>query len=246
MSNSIADAVDNIAEEFPGGGSGSSRSITEALDRIRKVVAGCCSGSIDYSHLAIGPVEHILVFGSVDTIALKDVGVEGKVPYFSSHGVLTDLCGRTLPGTVCQSALPVDLSIFPGTGLWPTVQAGPPFDTLPVDNTNTVVPVIAPSVGYAKCFTDFGKGDTIVTVGPSIPKIAVTKDGGAQFWVSLCMAISQGTGKYAGAKGEHAFVGSAYFPEWPKDPKKVPPLLAAGFKVKLVRCIKAVLKADLA
>jgi len=80
----------------------------------------------------------------------------------------------------------------------------------------------------------------------SSPKIAITKDGGAQFWVSLCMAMSQGTGKYDGARGEQAFVGSAYFPKWPAKPDAQVAILAAGFQVRLVRCIKVVLKADLA
>jgi len=66
-----------------------SNSITEALDGIRDVLAS--HGGVEYSQLAIGPAEQVLVFGSDDIIILKNIGVKGKIPHFSSSGQVTDI-----------------------------------------------------------------------------------------------------------------------------------------------------------
>ncbi len=235
-SKNITEALDRISHEFPDG-SDPSVNITQALDRIRKVVSGCCCGNLDYSQLAIGPVEQVVVFGSNDIITLKDLGVKGKAPYFSSHGQITDLCGRVIPETKVQSALPADPNALKLGLTWPPVQVAPFYEP-PVDQTNTT------DVHYPKTNVVFNKDDSIVSVGPILAKLVLVKGGGAQFWETASLAISQGTGKYEGAKGMQSFLGSAFFPKFPTDLNEQLALLAAGFPVRLVRCFKLVLKAD--
>jgi hypothetical protein len=214
-----------------------SESVVEALDRIRDVLEQKKQHTdIGYPQLAIGHDEQVLVFNTEDHITLNVD--DPTAPYFFSHGELTDLWGNPVPGGTIQSALPADPNALPLTLQWPNPQPSP-FDKPPVDNTNTT------DIGFAKTVIYFGDGSSIVTVGPSFAKVGLLKGGGAQFWESSCEAISQGTGKYDGAKGKLAFVGSAYFPEFPADPNEVIKLLAQGFKAKIVRCVKLVLKKDI-
>lgn len=251
-SKNVVEAIDRLREPTPPGFSygngpgagkanggngaaaklGRSKSVVEALDRLREELGT----GIDFSQLAIGP-EEVLLFASDDTIFLKVTSpTEG---YFTSQAPLTDIWGRRLPGSV-EAALPVKFADLGGTTQWPKPQKSP-FDQPPVDSTNVS------DIGFAKNFFDFGNGNTIVTVGPSLPKLTLLKNGGAQFWESSCQAISQGTGKYEGARGLLAFVGSAYFSSFPdpSDGQKVVEKLAQGFPARLTRCIKLVRKGNL-
>jgi len=99
-------------------------------------------------------------------------------------------------------------------------------------------------VHYPKTNVSFNKEDSIVSVGPIPAKLGLLKGGGAQFWETASLVISQGTGKFEGAKGMQSFLGSAHFPKWPKSDTDQLKLLAEGFQVRLVRCFKLVLKAD--
>jgi hypothetical protein len=211
---------------------GRSKSVVEAIDRLRE---GLGTG-IDFSQLATGP-EEVLLFASDDTIFLKVTSKDDG--YFTSQAPLTDIWGRRLPGSV-EAALPVKFADLGSTTTWPNPQQSP-FNQPPVDNANVK------DIGFAKNFFDFGHGNTIVTVGPSLPKLTLLKNGGAQFWESSCQAISQGTGIYEGARGLLAFVGSAYFPTFPNpsDGQKVVERLAQGFPARLTRCIKLVRKGNL-
>lgn len=192
------------------------------------------TASIEYERLAINAVEHVLVYGSEDLVTLVDVNVEGKAPYFASDGYLTDLSGRKLPGSQILAALPVDLANLGETLKWPPQQREP-FDKLPIDATNAIV-------GFARNSFNFGDGSSIVTVGAALPKILRLKGGDAMLWVTSAQLISQGTGKYEGARGIQSFSGSSYFPTWPASPEAQVGLLMAGFKAKIHRCIKLVAK----
>jgi hypothetical protein len=195
------------------------------------------SGSIsviEFPRLAIEPTEHVLVYGSEDLVTLKDVGVAGKTPYFASDGYLTDFSGRRLPGSQILAALPVDLSTFGETLKWPPPQREP-FDQLPVDATNVVV-------GFARNSFKFGDGNSIVTVGAALPRLLLLRGGAAMFWVTSCQAITQGTGRYEGARGIQSFSGSSYFPTWPTSPEGQVGLLSRPFRAKIHRCIKVALK----
>jgi hypothetical protein len=90
------------------------------------------SAAIEFARLAIAPAEHVLVYGSEDVVTLRDVGVEGKTPYFASDGYLVDFFGKRLPGSQILAALPVDVAKFGETLKWPPAQREP-FDQLPVD-----------------------------------------------------------------------------------------------------------------
>jgi hypothetical protein len=218
-----------------------SRSVVEAIDRVREALALYGEpGTIEFPGLAIEPVEQVLVFGSEDIVTLKDVNVPGKIPYFGSEGYLTDFSGRRIPGSTIQAALPVDPrpEAFQKQFLWPPEQPKP-FDELPVHSTNT-------DVGFAKNSFSFGNGNSLVTVGGTLPKILRLENGGAKFWVTSCQVISQGTGRYVGARGIQSFSGSSYFHVWPESLEDAIRLLTTGFRAKIFRCIKLVLNENIA
>jgi len=223
---------------------GHSRSVIGALDGIRDAIrAASHSGGIHYQQLAQGPLEKVLAFNDDDHIVLKNFPgdpAKGDFPYFSSHGTLTDLYGNHLPGSKVETAFPLTVPPDQLNDLlysWPPEQPQP-YDAPPVDGKNTTPP------GPSKQFYDFGDGSSIVTVGPSLPKIVRTKGGGAQFWVSSIGVISQGSGKYAGAHGLSSYVGSAFFKKWPATLPQQLPILIAGFDVKVAIFVKLVLKQD--
>jgi hypothetical protein len=64
------------------------------------------------------------------------------------------------------------------------------------------------------------------------------------FWVVSCQVITQGTGRFEGARGIQSFSGSSHFPKWPPSPDEQVALLIKPFKAKIHRCIKVVLKGD--
>jgi hypothetical protein len=190
--------------------------------------------SLECRQLPIQSAEQVLLFGSEDQVVLKDVGVAGKIPYFASVGYLTDVSGKKLPGSEILAALPVDLTALGETFKWPPAQSKP-FGELPVDATNV-------SVGFARNSFDFGDGNSIVSVGAAVPKFLQLQGGAAMFWVTSCQLITQGTGRYAGARGIQSFSGSSYFSYWPASPQGQVGLLVKGFRAKIFRCIKVVLK----
>ncbi|HKD14877.1 MAG TPA: hypothetical protein VKE71_10045 [Candidatus Angelobacter sp.] len=199
-------------------------------------VAAGRAASIEFPAIAIGPVEHVLGFNSDEQISLQGFPAN---PFFTVKGVITDLHADHLPGTSVETAFPLDPALLGTVTQWPDPQSQP-FNQPPVDNKNTT------SIGYSKQSHNFGNNNTIVAVGPSLPKLTLLKNGGAQFWVSTAGVISQGTGKFEGARGEACFSGSAYFPKWPSDQPSQIKILQAGFSVRVCRFIKYTLKQDLA
>ena len=197
-------------------------------------------GNINEPQLAIGPVEKVLAFNVKARITLIPAGASTPA-YFSSVGVITDLRGQPLKGSRSETALPTDPAALPLVFKWPNEQ-GAPFSKIPpnVDSTNVS------TLGFSKQEYFFGDEDpsSLVTVGPSLPKITLLKDGGAQFWVGSVGAVSQGTGKYLGAKGMAAYDGGAFFKSWPSNPADVLKLLEAGFEALVATYFKVVLKQD--
>ena len=217
-----------------------SESLIDALDGVRDAVLSIGgAGVIEYPLIAF-PSEHVLAFNNNEFSHLRGIA-EGQ-PYFTSDGEITDLQHRLLPGSKVQSTFPVELSKFLDVYQWPNPQPEP-FD-LPtnhsVDTTNAV-PAASSKQAYF-----FGDGSYLVTVGPSIPKIAFTKDGGAQFWVSSVGVSSQGAGKYEGAKGMSVYTGSAYLKDFPpkQDQKGQVSYLQQGFSILVGTYFKLVLKKD--
>lgn len=216
---------------------GTSRSVVEAIDRL-----GLLPGK------STGPYEEVLLFNCSVTITLEKDPKSGQ-QYFSSKGSLHggslfDLSGRALPGSDVKTALPtlVTKATAPYLLTFPEEQPGP-YDILPVKTGPGQPPAgEIPPGSYTKQFYDFGKGDTLVTEGPAFPKLTYLKEGGAQFWVGFIGAITQGTGKYAGAKGMGSFNGSAYFAFFP-PPDEFPDILLTlekGFPANVAVCIKVI------
>jgi hypothetical protein len=212
------------------------KDLVEALQGIRQELKSKDEpGEYEYSAIGNGPVELVLAFNNDEFIKL--LGPD-HAPYFSSHGPLTDLDGNAIPGSRVATTFPVDPSKFGETGLWPNEQVEP-FDEPPTDNTNTT------GNGYSKQAYYFDNDkDWFVTIGPSLPKIVKTKDGGAQFWVGSIGVIAQGQGRFAGAKGVTTYVGSAYLEHWPDDFYEQIKILRGGFRALIGTYVKVVLGKD--
>ena len=258
-SKSLTEAVDNFGRTLQRVQAGRDKDVAEAIDRLRDLIERKTTeqsnvviealdkfhtvlesherdGNIDYSRIANGPVEHVLAFNNDEFIALKNATT--KEPYFSSHGVLTDLHHHELPGSKVETTFPVDPGKIGESFNWPAEQVQP-FDSPPLDFTNTT------GHGYSKQAYFFdGGSSSLVTVGPSLPKIAVLKKGGAQFWVCSIGVVTQGTGKYKGARGGSVYLGSAYLETWPKKFESQVKILAAGFKALVSTYFKLVFKND--
>jgi hypothetical protein len=141
------------------------------------------------------------------------------------------------------TTFPVDPTTLPATRLFPNKQPEPfnkpnlPEDK--VDNTNTT------ENGYSKQAYFFNyKRDSLVTVGPSLPKITKLKNGGAQFWVGSIGVVAQGTGEYEGARGVSVYIGSGYLPKWPDELDAQIKILRDGFDALVGTYFKLVLKRD--
>lgn len=216
-----------------------SKTVRKALDNIRYVLEyEVPSGvTIEYPHLSTGPVEHVLVFNIKEHHTLKDTGT--PTPYFSNQGYFTDVQSRVLAGSSCKTSLAVDASKLATTYEWPPEQPAP-FDRPPSLFVNT------DPLGHSKQAYFFGDGSSLVTTGPSVPKLLRLKGGGAQLWVASVGVIAQGTGKYEGARGLSSYVGSASFAVWPTKVGDQLKTLAAGFEAVISASFKLVFKADIA
>lgn len=240
----IGQVLEEINKKLPGGDAGNNgggtdhvgERIAAALEGIREDLrAQDEPGKFEYPEIGNGPVELVLAFNNDEFIKL--LGPD-NAPYFSSHGPLTDLDGNVIPGTRVATTFPVDPSKFGETGLWPPPQVEP-FDEPPTNNTNTT------GNGYSKQAYYFNNDkDFFVTIGPSLPKIVKTKDGGAQFWVGSIGVVSQGRGRFEGARGVTTYVGSAYLPHWPDDFYEQIKILRGGFKALIGTYVKVVLGKD--
>ena len=230
--------------------------ITAELARINRAItdlsAKCCSpgdglpcGTANYPQLAIGPVEEVIAFNNDETIQLK-IDAAGN-PYFSSFGYLTDLCHKKLPGSSVRTTFPVDSRQFPNTVVFPPKQAEPEYDPdghrggLTPPNAKHLLKIAeATANGYSIQAYWLNKDDYFETVGPSVPKIARLDGGGAQFWVGSIGVITQGAGRFKGAKGVATYVGSGYFSEWPTETDKQLALLQMPFRAQIGTFVKFV------
>lgn len=216
-----------------------SRSIIEAIDRLRG------THGIAYPQLAVGPVEHVLALNADEIHYLKGYPPKpGKPAYFSSNGTYTDLSGRPIPNSKNQACFPVGPDPNKLEALINSVppEQVKPFDGLTVDDPkNTTVPP-----GPSKHYGFFGDGNWLVTVGYVLPKVFKVKTGGAQFQVYGMGVITQGGGKYEGARGQAFFGGSAFFEEWPDKVEDQITLFQNGFPARVTCLFKLVLKGDAA
>ena len=204
-------------------------SVAQELSEIRKILPSLSPGAglYNFRQIANGPVEQVLAFNNNETIRLVQDPNAPDHPHFSSGGILTDLQHNDIPGSEVRTTFPVNKKDFALTGLWPGVQRKP-FNEPPVEEHNAEVK------GYSKQYYSFNCGrDFFVTVGPSIPKITKLHGGGAQFWVGSIGVMTQGHGKFEGARGVSVYVGSAFLEEWPDDVGAQIQKLAAGFPARI-------------
>lgn len=226
-SSSVVEAVDRNSARL--------EEIAEYLDKLSG--GGAPERGTRFQKIANGPFERVIAFNNDERIVLKNPAGdpndadEEKRPHFSSHGVLTTIWSEPLPGSKVETTFPVDPAAIGGAFQWPKKQK-PPWDGPPTDPTNTT------GIGFSKQFYDLGDGNTFVTVGPSLPKITPTDNGGAQFWVNSIGVMTQGTGIFQGARGTTTYIGSAYFAKWPA--KFDPTLLTKEFKARISTFVKFV------
>ena len=161
--------------------------------------------------------------------------------YFQITGFLTDVNHRVGKNTKFETVFPFDPTIAPGIiATWPP-QQGCPFDGPPVDGAHTE------RLGFSKTNFVFSDDDSIVTVGPSIPKLALLQDSAAQLTVASVGVITDGTGKYEGGRGLGAFNGRAFFEQAPSfvDPPSGLQQLIDGFPLKVAVSIQVIQKGHL-
>ncbi|HSE19894.1 MAG TPA: hypothetical protein VLB46_22725 [Pyrinomonadaceae bacterium] len=194
------------------------------------------ASNVEYPLIAQGPLETVLAFTTDEQIFLK--GLPDN-PYFSSHGVLVDFQHNRLPGMFSRLSFPIGNVDVADANLWPPVQPEP-FDE------PTLFEVHADKHGFSKQAYFFDGGESsLVTVGPSLPKIVRLKGGGAQFWVASNGVITQGTGKYKGVRGISAYNGSSIFPTWPENESEQFEILSNGFNALVSAYFKLVSQANI-
>jgi hypothetical protein len=225
-----------------GGRMSSSKSVVEAIDRLRDSQG--IGGEYSYPEIKNGRFENVLAFNNDEHIHLVE---DDKGLHFSSEGKLTDLQHRPIPGSAVQTTFPVQQKDFDGAPKWPDEQTKP-WNGPPLNNKNTT------ANGYSKQtyffnntrpieFEDLAKTtwesiadyyqDCFVTVGPSLPKITPLSKGGAQFWVGSIGVVTQGIGEYKEVHGVSVYIGSAYLPKWPVDQKDQIEILKKGFDARV-------------
>ena len=210
------------------------KTLTTALEEIRYVLEHEVLHDIvvEQPQLTIGPMEQVLAFKINEHHFLKDANT--PTPHFSNQGYFSDLHGRVLRNSSCRTSLKVDISKLPETEQWPPPQPEPFDDGNSIfDHTD--------ALGHSKQAYFFPDGSSLVTTGPSVPKIVKLKGGGAQLWVASVGVIAQGTGKYTGSKGLSSYVGSAHFQHWPATPQEQLKVLEAGFPAVIAAYFKLIL-----
>jgi len=215
-----------------------SANVIQALDGIRDAIQGAAAKpQYLFPRIETGPFEEVLGFSTREKIVLVNPP-PASGSYFSSTGVIVDVWGKEVSGTRVSTSFPLDPTKLATLFEWPPPQ-DEPYNKVPPDvvETNT-----APA-GYSRqAYFWNNDQDSIVTVGPAVPKIVTPLvNGSGQFWVAAVGVISQGTGKYKGVRGEQAYVGSAYFDPWPPTLEELFEVLAAGFTVHSASWIKLVL-----
>jgi hypothetical protein len=102
-------------------------------------------------------------------------------------------------------------------GVWEPVQPPselpvvPPKPRPPLDQPKGPVPETLPRA-YTKAIWTFGDGSSITAVGPAMLHLVPFSDGSQIFLVSVAAIITNGTGRFAGARGVKTALGSTFVP----------------------------------
>lgn len=222
------DIMQRTAETFVGflPGDDIGRSMANAPSEGKSV------SGIELPRLAIGPNEEVLIW---EVLASAQLFIESETDaYWHVWGRTSDIQREVIDGSFFDTVFPFELATIPGISAWPRPQGGP-FNRPPVDSRDTTAP------GYSKTQFTFADGSTLVTVGPSIPKLALTKNGTGQLWVTSVGVMTEGTGRFAGALAMAALNGSSFMDPWPdfENPagRKV---LEDGFQVNVSINLKVI------
>jgi hypothetical protein len=216
-----------------------SRSLVEAVDRLRESKTPEGKAGIEFPRLAIGPYEEVFVFEVAGHVVLYEVSGPDWDAYFHINGTLLNLSGTTVDGGTFETVFPLKFSLAPQILTWPPIQ-GAPFVAPPVNGALT------DGYGFSKSNFVLGEQGTIVTVGPSIGKFTKTKGGGAQLWVTSVGVTTYGSGRFAGVRGMGAFNGSGYYASAPDlSTSEGRKQLRDGFAVKVSINLKVIGGEDL-
>ena len=87
----------------------------------------------------------------------------------------------------------------------------PPQPQIPFDVPQGPVPALAPAANTKGTWT-FGDGSAITVVGPAMTTLTRLPDGSLLFMVATMQWITNGTGRFAGARGLKSSLGSTHVP----------------------------------
>lgn len=152
--------------------------------------------------------------GIIPAEAYTDPREELIVRYVVGNGVINAAHHIAVEGQVYKlNGVPdgehhgIDLPVVPLQQMFQAPpDPRPPFDepTPPVDEVEVL--------SYTKGIWKFGDGSTIVAEGPAQLRVIFYVDGASQLWVSGEQIITDGTGRYAGARGVKTVGGSSWVP----------------------------------
>jgi len=218
MREAIASRLDggkSEAERHPGDGSAADLPFTTFERFIRSPLTGGVERVLAFNndeHIRLVVPDRILNLPNPTIEDLLSLG-EDELPYFSSHGPLTDLYGNAPRGTWVSTTFPLGVESLAASLTWPGVEDVPfPYDQPPLGPPGETEKV--KGHGYSKQAYYLNDEDYFVTIGPSLPRIAPLKNGNAQFWVGSIGIIAVGYGKFTGARGISTYVGSGYVENW--------------------------------
>jgi hypothetical protein len=89
--------------------------------------------------------------------------------------------------------------------------AVPPQPQIPFNVPAGPVPALPPAANTKGTWT-FADGSSITVVGPAMTTLTQLPNGGFLFMVATMQWITNGTGRYAGARGLKSSLGSTYVP----------------------------------
>jgi hypothetical protein len=177
---------------------------------------------------AEGPYEEVIICRSLGT-ATVSIRKEGKDLYIVPNGKLNGLNGEYLGEYtgVFRAKTDDDLLTFPE-------QPKEPFDK------PSHIPDFRQRLHPTKAIWKFHEG-SIMAVGPANSYVIPLRDRSSQLVISIAMVITNGTGRYAGARGTISSLGATWFPYIPglqtKDTLKDGAIFEAkgvhGFRITL-------------
>lgn len=191
--------------------------VTGALSSISEAFGPGFDGAIPGEAFTDSREELIVryVIGSGEINAAHQIAVEGKiytlnnVPDGEHHGV--------------------DLPVVPLEQMFSAPpDPKPPFDepAPPVDEVGVL--------SYTKGIWQFADGSTIVAEGPAQLRVIFYVDGASQLWVSGEQIITDGTGRFQGARGVKTVGGSSWVPPG-QDPNQ-----PGSFMVRTVEVFRVI------